>query len=66
MIYKVFPKSSPKEAIMTINADNLEEAYIRALQIKQLESHDFDRLFTVEKFNLVEGPASKSANLILG
>ena len=66
MIYKVFPKSSPKESIMTINADNLEEAYIRALQIKQLESHDFDRLFTVEKFNLVEGPASKSANLILG
>lgn len=66
MIYKVFPKSSPKEAIMTINADNLEEAYVRALQIKQLESHDFDRLFTVEKFNLIEGPAFKSANLILG
>ena len=66
MIYKVFPKSSPKEPIMTLNASNLEEAYMKALQIKQLESFDFDKLFTVEKFNLVESPNVGAVNLLLG
>jgi hypothetical protein len=66
MIYKVFPKSSPKEPIMTLNASNLEEAYMKALQIKQLESFDFDKLFTVEKSNLVESPNVGAANLLLG
>lgn len=64
MIYKVFPKSSPKEPIMTLNASNLEEAYMKALQIKQLESFDFDKLFIVEKSNLVESPSVGAANLL--
>jgi len=65
MIYKVFPKSSPKESIMTLNANNLEEAYMQALQIKQLESFDFDKLFTIEKYNLIESPTAKASNLLL-
>jgi hypothetical protein len=51
---------------MTLNASNLEEAYMKALQIKQLESFDFDKLFTVEKFNLVESPNVGAVNLLLG
>ena len=51
---------------MTLNANNLEEAYMQALQIKQLESFDFDKLFTIEKFNLIEGPVAKTSNLLLG
>ena len=66
MIYKVFPKSSPKESIMTLNASTLEEAYMKALQIKQLESFDFDKLFTIEKYNLIESPTAKASNLLLG
>lgn len=66
MIYKVLTNNEPKEVILTINASTLEEAYLQALVIKRLDSENFDRLFTIQKAELLETPSNVNKYLLLG
>ena len=66
MIYKVLTNNEPREAILSINASSLEEAYLQALVIKRLDSENFDRLFTVQKAELLENPSNMNKQLLLG
>jgi hypothetical protein len=66
MIYKVLTNNEPKEVILTINASTLEEAYLQALVIKRLDSENFDRLFTIQKAELLETPSNVNKHLLLG
>jgi hypothetical protein len=66
MIYKVLTNNEPKEVILTINASTLEEAYLQALVVKRLDSENFDRLFTIQKAELLETPSNVNKYLLLG
>jgi len=66
MIYKVLTNNELREAVLTINASSLEEAYLQALEIKRLDSENFDRLFTIQKAELLETPSNVNKHLLLG
>lgn len=66
MIYKVLTNNEFREAVLTINASSLEEAYLQALEIKRLDSENFDRLFTIQKAELLETPSNVNKHLLLG